>query len=369
MTFMLGLLHLQKMADGELDDLLTCGICFEKFRGRNPKTLSCGHSFCSPCITDMLKTKRDSSGTWNDTINCPLCRKQTEIPEGNVEDLPACFTCNKLESVVRQMKDTYLKCSLCQQADVSYYCLKCLTRMCRRCKGNHDKLQPNHHQLNINSTSVNYLICDEHGTHVTYFCVTCAKSVCTTCRLKDHSGHKVHELTFENRKVSRDLMDTLDAKEKSANERLERVKNIQRYFNEGMETVKQQLKEHYQQLIAELEQQFTSLDWKLKQRQNEVNAELEKRKRLAEGHKRSIISLRNEASGKIQPIKEIPEARITNARELLTDIRNSIPSTDVDIREPKTSVFVKNTAKISLREIRELGKSVNLFNLTVYIIP
>ncbi|KAG7163997.1 E3 ubiquitin-protein ligase NHLRC1-like 1 [Homarus americanus] len=44
-----------------------CQLCFESYdeTDRRPRALPCGHPFCSPCITNMIK---------NDQLTCPYCR-------------------------------------------------------------------------------------------------------------------------------------------------------------------------------------------------------------------------------------------------------------------------------------------------------
>ena len=50
-----------------------CGICMESYdkSSKKPRFLSCGHSFCEFCLTEMLQTKGPS-------LACPNCRKVTE---------------------------------------------------------------------------------------------------------------------------------------------------------------------------------------------------------------------------------------------------------------------------------------------------
>ena len=57
-------------------NVLACPICLERFR--DPRVLSCGHSFCRVCIEPMVKQA---------ALCCPACRGVTPVPTV-VRDLP-----------------------------------------------------------------------------------------------------------------------------------------------------------------------------------------------------------------------------------------------------------------------------------------
>lgn len=55
----------------ETDEINKCVICLDNII--NPKKLKCGHIFCSECIDQHLKTKK----------NCPICGKVFGMLTGN----------------------------------------------------------------------------------------------------------------------------------------------------------------------------------------------------------------------------------------------------------------------------------------------
>ena len=72
------------MATAFINKMLECPICFEQFR--QPKALPCQHTFClEPCLKDLVNSEKTS-------IECPICRKIHDLPNGGVDKFPNNFT-------------------------------------------------------------------------------------------------------------------------------------------------------------------------------------------------------------------------------------------------------------------------------------
>lgn len=64
----------------KINEELTCVICLEKLK--QPKCLPCIHSFCCECLELIAKGNK---------IECPVCRKEADIPQGDVKNFPSNF--------------------------------------------------------------------------------------------------------------------------------------------------------------------------------------------------------------------------------------------------------------------------------------
>jgi hypothetical protein len=80
------------------DEFLVCKICLDSYK--NPKCLSCLHTFCEQCIDNHVNSE-SSYKKYSDyrEFTCPLCRKRTQLPVGGVKKLPDNFLVSSLTEV------------------------------------------------------------------------------------------------------------------------------------------------------------------------------------------------------------------------------------------------------------------------------
>jgi len=90
----------------DITDLTTCPICLELFD--NPKSLPCLHAFCLKCLQEHFKDKNPS-----DEAQCPICRKEFQIPSHGVDGLQHNF-------FIQQLVDVRKASS--RELDVKYVC-------------------------------------------------------------------------------------------------------------------------------------------------------------------------------------------------------------------------------------------------------
>ncbi|XP_042217605.1 uncharacterized RING finger protein ZK945.4-like isoform X2 [Homarus americanus] len=139
------------MADKK-DDPRDCKVCFMKFdsEARRPRVLvSCGHSFCSVCITNLIKD--------NSTLLCPSCRAEQGLT--CAEQLPVNFG---LLELVDSDKDSSSDSLVADRTSSTNF----------ESTGKVPVLNAGH--------------CEEHGQYKLFRCTTCAQYICHVCTVVEH---------------------------------------------------------------------------------------------------------------------------------------------------------------------------------------
>ena len=112
----------------EKRESLVCPLCLDVFK--DPKLLSCSHSFCEKCLEDLIQRHTDGS------FPCPSCRKDIEIPaEG-----PSAFQSNHYitaDELEKARNETEALCSLHPKKNLSMFCIECDALICMDCKLGH----------------------------------------------------------------------------------------------------------------------------------------------------------------------------------------------------------------------------------------
>lgn len=148
---------LTKQALQQLEDHLTCSICFNSLK--KPKMLSCAHVFCQDCIQCLVKPARRGRSL----VTCPFCSKETALPSGGVTSLQEAFYVNSLAEI----QGTLEKVSEADEEPVpSAPCLEDLI------------------------SSVPQRLCSIHQKELDFYCETCSVLICSHCTMKEHQNHQ-----------------------------------------------------------------------------------------------------------------------------------------------------------------------------------
>ncbi|KAL1430974.1 hypothetical protein MTO96_014393 [Rhipicephalus appendiculatus] len=121
----------------QLDQLLTCAICLDRYR--NPKLLPCQHSFCAdPCLEGLQDYARRQ-------IKCPECRAEHRIPYNGVQTFPTNVTLMRFLELHRDitgeepepLPSSMERCHVCSEKSLVSRCSHCEKKICETCKEAH----------------------------------------------------------------------------------------------------------------------------------------------------------------------------------------------------------------------------------------
>ncbi|XP_033646213.1 E3 ubiquitin-protein ligase TRIM56-like [Asterias rubens] len=179
-------------------DYLECSICHEEYR--EPKLLDCLHSFCKHCLLEYQTTNYKDAKM----LICPLCRKETQLPETGVEDFKSNFILTGLAGQLEQVSlsaNSKLVCKLCKEKnEATYFCCDCLMIICANCNEIHNQIpaSASHIVATLKDISDGKIAmkktkpkrhpeCQTHEGEVMWFyCKTCNMMICQACTVIDH---------------------------------------------------------------------------------------------------------------------------------------------------------------------------------------
>ena len=247
---------------------LTCPVCYQVFR--NPKYLSCYHSYCEECLEKVQNQSQ---------IVCPECRKETAIPAGGVKELPNNFFINRLvdEFILKRKVEGEedAKCDNCVEDDaVVSYCPDCSAFLCQVCNEAHKRDKRSHDhgiilisQLLSNTdvpiqVKVKIPLCKEHDYELKHYCETCEQLVCLYCTMKEHSDHShdtVKNMAVKHRKelqkvtapveeIIKDLSEIQDNIDKTMTQIRQQGDEVDKKIDHLYDTLIQKLMEQKEQL-------------------------------------------------------------------------------------------------------------------------
>ena len=185
----------------DLEKEITCAICHDHYT--EPKVLPCCHYYCKQCIHRLtLKTGVDKP------FSCPECRKDTTLPQGNIDQLPTAFFLNRMKELHSKLERTHgkvdAKCEMCSGDKAEAFCRQCTQFICTECVKSHhrmkvfadhkiaslDELKERAKEIVMEESPLP--VCKEHEEPMKMYCFDCSLLICRDCTIKDHSGHN-HE--------------------------------------------------------------------------------------------------------------------------------------------------------------------------------
>ena len=108
----------------KIQEQVTCGICLEPYK--QPKLLKCFHVFCEHCLQTLVRREGQS-------LPCPACRKDTQLPVGGVSGLQGAFFHNAIVEIYDSFKISSNSCPKHPGKEADFYCETCSQLICTVC--------------------------------------------------------------------------------------------------------------------------------------------------------------------------------------------------------------------------------------------
>ena len=248
-----------------LHEELACSVCMVTFT--EPKQLPCLHSFCLHCLEGIQRTSRR-----HDVLTCPECRRESQVPGGNLEDLPTNFRINSLLDVlaIRECRSTGVKCGNCDKRRVeSFYCFQCCSFWCDECIIVHNLLRANkeHRVLalrdfedqDIEDVLKRPAFCSRQGhekKELDFFCKKCEQAICNFCVVTTHDGHVKILLEEAANEKKLQVMSAIESRKAKVQKMRNKIIKIDEVYNDietNVAKIKRSAQQFAESMIAIIE--------------------------------------------------------------------------------------------------------------------
>lgn len=257
------------------DQFLHCKICYEPYK--EPKTLTCLHTFCADCIQKHIDSDSNRSSRfllYSRYITCPLCRSKTEIPTGGVRRLPDNFLVSSLTDVLDRRKVGKVPpCEICPgdrpraNNHASHKCLDCAKLLCKTCVNLHTTTKVTQHHSLIDIEGEKDIECKTHPEEIVrYYCEPCEECVCVVCTFQEHRDHEICSFSdgFSKYKNGLDsLLERCKDRLSDVENRLSNINSVESTLKETRENIRDlaisyiaQVRQTERQLMQRVEDEF-----------------------------------------------------------------------------------------------------------------
>ena len=190
-----------------LMEYLRCTLCMEDME--RSCILQCHHSFCVDCLQKYMKTATDPQ-----KMTCPICRKVTTLPGGDLTNLPPNFFVDNLKELITKETDgdedemtltasAYKDVAICSLEDCQggavMYCTVCQEYLCQTCTDEHagHRLTRKHQTIpaaeakdRMTPSTQSHHPCGRHPNQMLdTYCKTCEEIICHECFNTEHNDH------------------------------------------------------------------------------------------------------------------------------------------------------------------------------------
>ncbi|XP_063954655.1 E3 ubiquitin-protein ligase TRIM45-like [Lytechinus pictus] len=263
-----------------LSQNLQCPICLNVYK--EPKLLSCSHTYCKECLSRLFTSQQHRV-----KLSCPVCRKDTAVPRGDVGNLQVNIP---IQGMVDDVQNQSQLCTVCKdKALAATYCQECDDFMCVDCYKTHAKWDKfaGHDVVKVEDIISGKVAtkqrrkCKKHRSEVEEcFCVECKKYVCFRCGMMEHtkSGHNIlegMEHEDQQREKIHELQSKMGAKRSKVDEYISFIEKQQARLQIIQEQLADEISQTCEESIQQLKERRDVLIEECKSRLNGMTKELQ----------------------------------------------------------------------------------------------
>ena len=270
----------QKVAEEVLKKVaarLECGICHNQYK--DPKLLPCFHVFCKQCLERLVQKRGGQS-----VLQCPNCRRTTDLPLQGVSGLQSDFHANHLfeiqDTLAKVKEPQKIECEKCKKSTATGFCRDCGKFICDKCTEMHQTWEEySTHQIvtiqNVQADAASFippkkkvLYCQKHKEKLLeIYCETCKELICSNCTIRLHQGHQYDVASDTFTKHKQEITDQL----KPIKRHLATVNTALHSFDDRSKEIQDQRETHQ----ADIHKRINQLQQTLEQRKTELIGQLD----------------------------------------------------------------------------------------------
>ncbi|XP_072163313.1 uncharacterized protein [Diadema setosum] len=319
---------------------LECPICLTLFN--QPKSLICSHTFCKDCLERISQTQPNQQ-----TVTCPVCRKETPIPSGDVDKLQTIVPLSSLVDEVKTKSPTCTVCEMDGKPPAVSYCQDCGKYMCESCDKTHSIWKPvSNHEVVLMSEVLSGKIplkrrrkCKKHpNDDEECFCTGCREYVCCKCGMLRHlqAGHQTEEAAIHEEKLMeniKELQEKAKSKKTTIENHIDFIETQRNEITNRMRRLNYDIDKTYEEYMKLLSARREALKCQVKRLSEKLGKELQ----VMEEESRKTVHHMNTMEELVTNGVKVPlEKDALSAHDTLcNDLKSLLGRGNPDDRSPK----------------------------------
>ena len=245
----------------------------------DPRSLSCGHIFCKPCLEKLVKEQYRVDAVIEKYIICPECRCRDVFSYGEtVDDLARPLSLRKLADF-RDKIVTFLdsktgksSCDFCEEtSQAAFYCYQCLLNLCPECLEEHNSQKAFLDHTTYSLKQDTKCKCKKNKP-ITAFCHDCQGMFCAVCIVKNHpKHHKTQDIKVaaaERREVLKEVIPSVKFQIEKFHTVKDTVEGVDKTVEIDYAAVEKQIDEQQDKIVDVVRNKLTELKTSLRETQS-----------------------------------------------------------------------------------------------------